>query len=243
MPTTCVCVQNLLVPVGGGVIASPSKDFITAISKTYPGRASSAPVVDVFVTLLHLGEEGYMRLVKRRKELMVYLRSKLAAAAAEFGERVLAVPNNPISCAMSLSGIARALQRQQQDVTFFGSMLFARRVSGTRVVSTTATKEVAGITFKGYGAHVDEYPVPYMTAAAAVGLTEDEVDVDVFIDRLRTVVKTVMKKASNGDGDHGDGDHGDGDHGDGDHGDDHDGDDENNGGATQGGDTADESSH
>lgn len=33
----------------------PSKDLIAAIGRTYPGRASSAPILDVFVTLLSLG--------------------------------------------------------------------------------------------------------------------------------------------------------------------------------------------
>ena len=43
-----VCVQstdkNFLVPVGGAVVASPSKEPIDRICKSYPGRASSSPV-------------------------------------------------------------------------------------------------------------------------------------------------------------------------------------------------------
>ena len=37
-----------------------SKDMIEAIGKTYPGRASVAPVLDVFITLLDLGASGYV---------------------------------------------------------------------------------------------------------------------------------------------------------------------------------------
>lgn len=32
--------------------------------------------------------------------------------------------------------------------------------------TTTTTNE------QGYGAHIDQYPTPYMTAAAAIGLTQ-----------------------------------------------------------------------
>lgn len=73
-----------------------------------------------------------------------------------------------ISFAVSLQNLSRRM-----DPTMFGSMLFRRGVSGTRVVSTRATKKIAGITFQGYGAHCDAYPVPYFNAACAVGLTKE----------------------------------------------------------------------
>merc|ERR1719326_1921818 len=124
---------------------------------------------------------------------MRVLRERLAAVAARHGEALLDVKNNPISCAMTLSRTAGLLAAQGRDVTFLGSMLFARRVSGTRVISTTATKEVAGIHFKGYGAHVDEYPTPYLTAAAAIGLTDHEID--VFVQKLDAVLTKIEKSA------------------------------------------------
>jgi O-phospho-L-seryl-tRNASec:L-selenocysteinyl-tRNA synthase len=43
-------------------------------------------------------------------------------------------------------------------------------------------KVVAGITFEGYGAHIDSYPTAYATAACALGLTRGEVD--LFLTRL-----------------------------------------------------------
>lgn len=43
-----VCVQstdkNFLVPVGGGLVCSPSHDAVARICRTYPGRASSSPI-------------------------------------------------------------------------------------------------------------------------------------------------------------------------------------------------------
>jgi O-phospho-L-seryl-tRNASec:L-selenocysteinyl-tRNA synthase len=46
-----------MVPVGGSIIYGPKKkDLINKISKIYPGRASSGPLVDLFITFLEMGE-------------------------------------------------------------------------------------------------------------------------------------------------------------------------------------------
>jgi O-phospho-L-seryl-tRNASec:L-selenocysteinyl-tRNA synthase len=56
------CIQstdkNYLVPVGGAVIAGQDPSVIAAIGQAYPGRASSAPVQDLFITLLSMGSQG-----------------------------------------------------------------------------------------------------------------------------------------------------------------------------------------
>ena len=36
--------KNFMVPVGGAIISAPEEDFITKVSKAYPGRASSSQV-------------------------------------------------------------------------------------------------------------------------------------------------------------------------------------------------------
>ena len=56
-----------MVPVGGSIVCSGDKKLIQALSTTYPGRASSAPVVDLFLTFLSLGKAGYTRLLAERK--------------------------------------------------------------------------------------------------------------------------------------------------------------------------------
>lgn len=63
-------------------------------------------------------------------------------------------------------------------VSFLGSMLFMRCVSGTRVVvpGGGGTKSVGPVSFSSYGAHSDDYPVPYLTAACALGVTAEEID-------------------------------------------------------------------
>lgn len=59
--------KNFMVPVGGAIIAGPNESFIDAIAKNYPGRASGSPVLDLFVTLLSLGRNGYEKLLLERK--------------------------------------------------------------------------------------------------------------------------------------------------------------------------------
>ena len=61
------------------------------------GRASSSPIIDLFITLLSLGSTKYILLVKERKELHQKLREGLTEVALRFGQRVLDTPGNAIS--------------------------------------------------------------------------------------------------------------------------------------------------
>ena len=61
--------KNFLVPVGGSVVAGFSKEIISAVSRSYPGRGSSSPVLDLFITLLSMGREGFFQLISQRKEV------------------------------------------------------------------------------------------------------------------------------------------------------------------------------
>ena len=61
--------KNFMVPVGGSLIYSPhKKQIVDKINKNYPGRASSAPIQDLFITLLSMGENTFKDLLKQRKK-------------------------------------------------------------------------------------------------------------------------------------------------------------------------------
>lgn len=56
-----------MVPVGGSIIYSPQKGdqgIISKINKFYPGRASGAPIVDLFITYLQMGQVNLNSLMK-----------------------------------------------------------------------------------------------------------------------------------------------------------------------------------
>jgi O-phospho-L-seryl-tRNASec:L-selenocysteinyl-tRNA synthase len=199
--------KNFLVPVGGAVVVSPAKNtaLVDAVRKSYPGRASIAPALDVLITLLSLGAEGWRSKLAEREEVYEYMRERLRETAETHGERVLETPGNPISMAVTLSRLEEDLAEMRDlkpdddgangkktSVSFFGSMLFSRAVSGTRVVAPGKTQEVGGIAFEGFGASCDAYPVPYFTAAAALGTTRG--DVDAFCVRLGKAFTDFRKK-------------------------------------------------
>ena len=184
--------KNFMVPVGGAIVAGFNDKLLESIGKMYPGRASATPSIDVFITLLSLGAKGLKKYLKDRKEMYTYLHQELAKCAKTHNEVVLKTPHNPISMAMSLKSV------NPTDATKLGSMLFTRFVSGTRVVPKGEVKEVSGYTFQGFGSHTDSYPCAYLTAAAAMGMTKD--DVDSFIKRLDKVLgKSKGKEDSGGD--------------------------------------------
>lgn len=183
--------KNFLVPVGGAVIASSSaahgKALIAGVSATYPGRASVAPILDLFMTLLHLGASGWERLLQQREALLPSFRARLAAVAHAHGERVLSTPHNSISHAVTLSSGGGG-----RPFTAMGAQLWVRLISGARIIApTTKIKEVAGIAFPNYGASCDAYPVAYFTAACALGATEAEAD--LFFKKLDKTLKEWKK--------------------------------------------------
>jgi O-phospho-L-seryl-tRNASec:L-selenocysteinyl-tRNA synthase len=180
--------KNFMVPVGGAIVTSPaSTGFLKELSALYPGRASAAPIMDIFVTLLSMGEEGYKGLLDTRLKLLESFKARLADFATSHGEVVLTSPSNSISIGISLKTLD-ALQEEQVEtkvnkVTFFGSMLFQRNISGCRVVSkSTKVTTINNCAFIGWGSHSNVFPTSYFTAACSIGLTAGEID--TFLERL-----------------------------------------------------------
>jgi O-phospho-L-seryl-tRNASec:L-selenocysteinyl-tRNA synthase len=201
--------KNFMVPVGGALVGSPDASFLSAVSALYPGRASVAPILDLFITLLQMGASGLRQLLQQRSACFSALQAALAACAAEQGERLLHTPHNPISLAITVSRMARAQaleeaeqaeQAQQAQAeslsaatTYLGSMLFSRGISGARVVTGTASAVMGGCSFSGFGAQCNAYPPgAYLTAAAAIGLPLQEVA--VLQERLSRALKDYSRQ-------------------------------------------------
>ncbi|XP_022083546.1 O-phosphoseryl-tRNA(Sec) selenium transferase-like isoform X2 [Acanthaster planci] len=187
--------KNFLVPVGGSIIAGTDEKFVDKIAQTFPGRASASPTIDLFITFLSLGAEGYKKLLKERKEMYSYLQDELKTVAEGHGERLLRMPHNPISMAMTLG---LQLEDDRKEVSEVGSMLFKRNVSGARVVPRGVTKTIGGYDFTGYGSHCNDYPTGYLTVAAAIGITKE--DVDLFVKRLDKVLSKKQDKKTKVEG-------------------------------------------
>ncbi len=149
--------KNFMVPVGGAIVAAGPKmsSLIEAVNKTYPGRASLSPLLDVLITLLHWGQTGWQTVLQDREDLYTYAKEQLEHLAADLQERVLQTPDNPISLGFTLTnltpeaGKAKRGQDMAKHVSFLGSKLFRRCVSGTRVVVRGTEQSVAGIRFLG----------------------------------------------------------------------------------------------
>ncbi|XP_054340991.1 O-phosphoseryl-tRNA(Sec) selenium transferase isoform X4 [Pongo pygmaeus] len=183
--------KNFMVPVGGAIIAGFNDSFIQEISKMYPGRASASPSLDVLITLLSLGSNGYKKLLKERKEMFSYLSNQIKKLSEAYNERLLHTPHNPISLAMTLKTLD---EHHDKAVTQLGSMLFTRQVSGARVVPLGSVQTVSGYTFRGFMSHTNNYPCAYLNAASAIGMKMQ--DVDLFIKRLDKCLKAVRKEQS-----------------------------------------------
>ena len=184
----CSTDKNFLVPVGGALVLSPRSEVVKNIGKNYAGRASLSPLVDLFITLLSMGMNGYKNLLEQRQKILQTFPQQFHQVAEKHGERLLVCETNDISFAISLD----TMTEKDEDVSALGAMLFSRCVSGTRVVARGEEKTVCGFPFHGFGSSVDGYPYSYLTAACAIGLGENEVD--LFLRRLDKTLGEFKKK-------------------------------------------------
>lgn len=168
------------------MIVSPDKSVIENVGKVYAGRASSSPIVDLFITLLSMGLTGYKRLLDERTSMLETFPDRLDSVAKKYGERLLLCPSNTISFGITLDALPRQQRDDEttedytkavaKDTSSFGAMLFSRCVSGTRVVPRAQTKVMSGEEFVGFGSSTSNYHSAYMTAACAIGVSKTEID-------------------------------------------------------------------
>ncbi|KAA8497213.1 O-phosphoseryl-tRNA(Sec) selenium transferase [Porphyridium purpureum] len=184
--------KNFMVPVGGAILASAHRELVQRVLETYPGRASGSPSLDLLMTLLQLGQNGWRSLLDERERTFAQLHARLVHFAERVGERVLESPRNDISIALSLS----TFETRHADVCELGSQLFRRLVSGARVVPRTEKQAaISGVRFDGgFGAHHPAYPSSFLTVASAVGHTD--ADMDSFFNKIEKVFATSGSKDS-----------------------------------------------
>jgi O-phospho-L-seryl-tRNASec:L-selenocysteinyl-tRNA synthase len=145
--------------------------------------------------MLSMGSNEYSRLLQKRRENYKYLKDRLGVLAEKFSEHIIETPNNQISIGMTLSNIGSNIPESKRHglVTKLGSMLFIRSVCGARVISCEqVVKSIDGYDFRGWGSHCNEYPFPYITAAASIGM--ETTDVDLFVEKLEECLKKLSRK-------------------------------------------------
>ena len=106
-----------------------------------------------------------------RKQIFSSLVSQLEGLEARFPVQVMRSKNNTISVALALN-----METERKVLTSIGSQLFTRGVSGTRVITGSECKSIEGVMFQGWGAHTDHCAQGYLTAAAGLGMTTEDLD-------------------------------------------------------------------
>eukprot|EP00756_Hemistasia_phaeocysticola_P056871 Hpha_TRINITY_DN33516_c0_g1::TRINITY_DN33516_c0_g1_i1::g.171081::m.171081/K03341/SEPSECS; O-phospho-L-seryl-tRNASec:L-selenocysteinyl-tRNA synthase len=179
--------KNFMVPVGGSIVASSDAALVQRIGAVYPGRASAAPVLDLFATLLQMGKRGFKGLIQDRESSLTHFRRVLEQFAESKGERLVQADRNDISICMTLTTLPR------EAVTLLGSSLFYQCVSGPRVVAAGTTKDVCGHHFVGYGSHSAAVDYSYLTIACAIGVRSG--DAEELVQRIGKAWTKVLKEA------------------------------------------------
>ncbi len=168
--------KNILTPVGGAIIASPSEEIITKISQAYAGRASAAPIVNFLISMLSLGIEGYQQLLREQQHNRKLLESKLKRVAEKINEKVLEV-FNPVAVAVSLNNL------KKEQLFALGGALYNLRVTGPRVYNPEESV---------FGTCSTEYITPYIVMNAAIGATSK--DIISAVERFEKAYDQITQK-------------------------------------------------
>ena len=161
--------KNFLTPVGGAIVACPSEEFLDAVSETYAGRATAAPIAQFLAAILSIGLDGYEKLRTQQEENRKFLESSLREVAEKHSQRVLNV-QNPISVAMTLEG---------RNAKKIGQALYTARVNGARALEKT-----------DFGVCCPQYISSYINFDASIGMQNEEIT--LAMDRLDAVLKSVV---------------------------------------------------
>ncbi len=166
--------KNFLTPVGGAVITSPNPNLINAISKCYAGRASASPVVQLLVSLLSMGKQGYLSRIEIQQQNRKFLEDSLKTVANEFNEHIIRC-NNPVSCAMSLKNV------KPEKIQDLGGILYNLRVTGPRFIN---------IHEDPFGSCTTEMKWSYVVMNAAIGVKKEHII--EAVDRLKRAIKQMQ---------------------------------------------------
>lgn len=184
--------KNFMVPVGGAIILGPCQ-VIDIVKCMYPGRASIASLVDLFITFLAMGRTGYQKLLDDRQKNFDLFRRELVDLQAILPIRVLdTIPQNEISMAIHILNEEDDGIRSVSTKIDLGSFLFTRGVSGARFVKQGGNfviDDEKKQALCNFGMHHDDYPAtPYLTVASAIGQSLEE------IIRFRKLLKKYFSK-------------------------------------------------
>ena len=168
--------KNVLTPVGGAIIASPSEEIINKISQAYAGRASAAPIVNFLISMLSLGIEGYQKLLREQQHNRKLLESKLKGVAEKINEKVLDV-FNPVAVAVSLNNL------KKEQLFALGGALYNLRVTGPRVYNPEESV---------FGTCSTKYITPYIVMNAAIGATSE--DIISAVERFEKAYDQITQK-------------------------------------------------
>lgn len=161
--------KNFLIPVSCAIIYGPLSTA-ASIGNIYPGRASGSGIIDLFLSLLHLGIDGWNGLVQERLGLFNLLKTELKARNISWYQ----TPKNDISLALKLPDPS------------LGPMLFARGISGVRSVQPR-TQCICGHEFVNWNAHSSHSCSSYCNVAIALGCRLPEIN--NFLAKLDKVVQ------------------------------------------------------
>ena len=155
--------KSFCVPVGGACLYSARRE-VADVLKQFPGRAAAAGM-DLVITLLELGQDGFLALQAQRRQLFAYFVAEMRKVEQV---EVHEVKGNDISFYWTLKAGGDAMK--------ISAALFRAGVSGSRCLRRGEVFQLGEHLLEDFGRGAAYEAPPYVTCAAAVGMAASEVD-------------------------------------------------------------------
>ncbi len=168
--------KNFLCPVGGSVVYGPSESLYEKVSQVYAGRASSAPYVQLLISLLSMGTSGYLKYRAMQKQNKELLEERMNSLAEKINEKIIK-SNNPVSVAMTLNNLSK------ESIADLGGYLYNLRITGPRVVDPRE---------KSFGCCSEQLRMPYIVMNAAIGASS--VEIEKAVQKLGNAIEEIKRK-------------------------------------------------
>eukprot|EP00702_Spironucleus_salmonicida_P005968 EST47259.1 O-phosphoseryl-tRNA(Sec) selenium transferase [Spironucleus salmonicida] len=173
--------KNFMIPVSGCLIYSKYKQQIQDLGKSYAGRASGSQIIDLFITLLELGQMGIAQLQKQRRNIFELFVNELQKIPQIV---VTTIPDNDISFYFYFT------DQSKYEAKKISSELFRSGISGSKALIKGKTEFFQTFILEDFGrGGVHDFP-DYITCAASIGMQQTEVY--NYIKKLKQIISSVQ---------------------------------------------------
>ncbi|KAK9717114.1 O-phosphoseryl-tRNA(Sec) selenium transferase, SepSecS [Popillia japonica] len=160
----------MLVPSGSSLVTSFDEDVIGRIAKTYPGRASSNSTIDIFITLVSLGKNGYSKFLDDKDCIQQYFQELLGKLVEKYKIFIKNYGSSATSVVLYFNENIDNLSLLEEEI-----LRFVRNVN-ISLIMTQEDRMVLDHRFEDWGTHGVACTKPFVVFQLSLYTSKDDID-------------------------------------------------------------------